>query len=172
MQAAELTVGLATLLRSTMGSLPSAVAILTARDPVSDEPVGMVVSSVISASLDPPSMAVAVNQSAAIHRCLAARGRFCISFLNVEQRDLVPVFSTWSRRAERFAGPGWQELHGLDYLEGAVAVFCNVSGSIVCGTHEIFVGEVTDVQPTADFSPLAWMNGGCHGLSPLAVAES
>lgn len=162
---------LAARLRMAMGGTPSGVAILTTRDPDTNEPVGMVVSSFISVSLSPPSMAVAVNQSAKLHSALVAHGKFCINLLDIQHCELVPVFSSAARRQERFMGSDWRTLHGLECLEGAVAIFCTVSGALVCGTHEIFVGEVSDVQLVGSFDALCWKSGRCHQLTALTAAS-
>lgn len=152
-----------------MRQLPGGVAILSTRDPLAAQaPVGIAVSSVISVTMDPPSMLVAVNRTTSIHGPLGRAGRFCLNLLGVDHQELVKVFSSGERRDERFRDPAWQERHGLDFLDGATCIFCRTASTHVCGTHELFIGEVFDVVVAPAAQPVAWMQGALQVLAPLA----
>jgi flavin reductase (DIM6/NTAB) family NADH-FMN oxidoreductase RutF len=157
---------LAESLKTAMRQLPSGVAIVTARDPKSGMPSGLAASSVISVTLDPPTMLVAVNRSGASHATIAESGYFCINLLEQRHRELVSQFSLPERREERFIGDDWATLHDLDYLKNTTALFCRTFYSMVVGTHELFLGEVFDIALTADPDPMGWMNGGFHDVVP------
>jgi flavin reductase (DIM6/NTAB) family NADH-FMN oxidoreductase RutF len=152
--------------KAAMRHLPTGVAIVTARDPKTGLPSGLAASSVISVTLDPPTMLVAVNRSGASHAIIAEAGYFCINLLNQRHRDLVLQFSSPARRDERFAGEEWAARHDLDYLNNTTALFCRTFHSMIVGTHELFLGEVFDVALTADPDPMGWMNGGFHDVVP------
>jgi len=153
-------------LKTAMRNYPSGVAIVTTRDPDTGLPNGLAASSVISATMDPPSMLVAVNRSGSSHQAIQKAGKFCINLLRQEDRDLVAQFSSPARRDERFVGTNWSERHGLDHLIGTTALFCRTTHSLVVGTHELFVGEVFDVALSIESVPMGWMNGEFHDVVP------
>lgn len=155
------------LLKSSMRNLPAGVALVTSRDPQTGIKGGMAASSVISVTMDPPSMLVAVNRSASTHAIIKKSKKFCINLLDVAHRDLVTLFSSPDQREERFSHPDWQELHEMDYYTGATNIFCNMTSSLVTGTHEIFIGEVFDIHHAEALVPLGWMAGGFHQMHPL-----
>lgn len=155
---------IATLLKGAMRYLPSGVAIVTARDPATAQPAGMAVSSLVSVSMDPPTMLFAVNRASGNHTVFERSDRFCINLLSMANRDEVAVFASSARRAERFTGSGWSERYGLDCLHDATAIFCTKHASMIVGTHEIFVGEVFAIDPGLVDQPLGWMNGGFHEM--------
>ena len=162
--AAEQGADIATLLKGAMRYLPSGVAIVTARDPETGQPVGMAVSSLVSVSMDPPTMLFAVNRASGNHAVFERAERFCINLLSTANRDEVAVFASSARRAERFTASGWGERHGLDCLDDATAIFCTRHSSMVVGTHELFVGAVFAIAPGLVDQPLGWMNGGFHEM--------
>jgi len=154
-------------LKAAMRHLPSGVALLTTVDPETNAPVGIAISSVISVSMDPPSMLVAVNRSSSCHSVIHRSGMFCINLLNASDRDLVNVFSSGTRREERFTQDGWREKNGLRYLAGATALFCRTAEIATFGTHDVFIGEVVDLILAHDPQPLGWMRGDFHQMVPF-----
>jgi flavin reductase len=159
-------------LKRAMRSLPSGVAIITVRDPETDKPFGMAISSMISVSMDPPTMLAAINRNSANHEVFARAERFCINLLSVDHRNEVALFASGQRREERFGSEGWIEVDGVYCLADATAIVCAKHDSMIVGTHEIFVGEVLDVRHEMQARPLGWLNGGFHDLAPLALAEA
>jgi len=157
---------LAETLKTAMRHLPSGVAIVTSRHPETGAPNGLAASSVISVTMDPPSMLIAVNRAGSSHQAIKEAGAFCINLLKRDHRDLVMQFSSPARRDERFTGDDWAERHGLDYLKSTTALFCRISNSMIVGTHELFVGEVFDIALSTDLAPMGWMNGGFHDVVP------
>ena len=160
-------IDLVTELKTAMRYLPSGVALLTTRDPETGESIGMAISSAISVSMNPPSMLVAVNTSSAAHTAIKKAGQFCINLLNVEDKELVGIFSSSARKEERFKQDSWFEKHQLDYLDGATSLFCKTSTSVIFGTHELFIGEVFDVIQSQEPQPLGWLKGDFHQMLPL-----
>ncbi len=158
-------------LKGAMRSLPSGVAIVSARDPQTGEPYGLAISSMISVSMDPPTMLVAINRSSANHAVFAKADRFCINLLSVDHRDEVAIFASSKRRDERFGSEGWIEVDGAYCLAGTTAILCARHDSMVVGTHEIFVGAVVDVRQDMQARPLGWLNGGFHDLTPMPAMQ-
>ena len=143
-----------------MRRIASSVAIITARDKAG-QVHGMAATAVISVSMDPPSMLVAVNRSAGIHAGLAESRRFCVNVLSDAQRDLILAFSITALRDQRFASGDWSEgPGGLPWLPGAVcSLCCDVDKTIDYGTHSLFIGRVTHVAEGGQALPLVWLGG-------------
>ncbi len=159
---------LVTNLKSALRRMPSAVALISTRDPVDGSPAGLAASAVVPVSLEPPSMLVSINRNASAHGAVERSGSFCINLLGVNHTALVGLFSNSEMRAKRFSPDAWQERHGLPYLADAPAnVFCRVSTTLLFGTHEIFVGEVFDLQTSNSCEPLGWFDGNFATNKPF-----
>ena len=163
--------------RDAMRRLASSVTIVTSRD-LQGQPHGMVASSVIPVSMDPPSMLVAVNRDAGLHPVLLHSRRFCVNLLADHQHHLLAPFSQSALRAQRFRSEDWcnawsDDPELLPWLPGAAAVIdCAVDLATPYGTHTLFVGRVLGVQCTAGAhsraAPLVWLAGQRAALAPAA----
>jgi flavin reductase (DIM6/NTAB) family NADH-FMN oxidoreductase RutF len=159
---------LVTNLKSALRRMPSAVALISTRDPDDGLPAGLAASAVIPVSLEPPSMLISINRKASAHSAIERSGLFCINLLGVNHTALVGLFSNSEMRAKRFSPDAWQERHGLPYLADAPAnVFCRVSTTLLFGTHEIFVGEVFDLHTADSCEPLGWFDGNFATHQPF-----
>ncbi|QWC58417.1 flavin reductase [Erythrobacter sp. 3-20A1M] len=162
---------LAGRLRSALRRLPGPVSLITTCDPQGDHPAGMVASAVIPASMEPPSMLVAINRMSTTHGAVSRAGRFCINLLGTSQTGFVGLFSDSTLREERFRSDEWGFAEGVPYLTSACSnLFCRVDETLVFGTHEMFVGTVErviggDTQEPAE--PLGWLEGDFAKLGRL-----
>lgn len=167
--------------REAMRRLAASVMIITGRD-TDGTPHGMVASSVISVSMDPPSMLIAVNRSASLHPVLMRSKRFCINLLSDAQSDLLKPFSTSALRDQRFKSDQWNDTWSTDsarlpWLPDASASFhCAVDFSTDYGTHSLFIGRVLHVNCAPHVAndrtttrPLVWLAGQQASLSPLSA---
>lgn len=154
--------------REAMRRLAASVSIVTSRD-TDGQPHGMVASSVIPVSMDPPSMLVAVNREAGLHTVLMTSRRFCVNLLSDQQHHLLAPFSQKSLRSQRFHSDDWRsawasDTEQLPWLSAAAAVIdCDVDLITHYGTHTLFIGRVLNVHcPTASrgaATPLVWLAG-------------
>lgn len=161
---------LALALRTALRRLPGPLALVTARDPDDSAPAGMIASAVIPVSMDPPSMLVAINRSASLHRIIVSSGSFCINLLGVEQAGMIALFTDREARAQRFSSPDWCYAEGVPWLPSAVAaIFCTVDETLVFGTHELVVGKVHEVKSDPDSvnDPIGWIEGDVAQLGRL-----
>jgi flavin reductase (DIM6/NTAB) family NADH-FMN oxidoreductase RutF len=150
-----------THLKAAMRRMPSAVSIITTRHPETAEPMGLVASAVIPVSMEPPSMLVSINRSSSAHPTIVMAEGFCVNLLSVEQHPLVTLFSSTALRDQRFADDIWEERCDLPSLRAATAsISCRVRHRTSFGTHDLFIGEVTDIMLNEDSEPLAWVEGG------------
>lgn len=161
--------------REAMRRLAAAVMIVTSRD-LDGRPHGMVASSVIPVSMDPPSMLVAVNRDAGLHPVLERSRRFCVNLLTDDQHHLLAPFSQTSLREQRFRSDDWfnawsGDVEQLPWLPRAAAVIdCAVDLATGYGTHTLFVGRVLSVHcanaQSHAIAPLVWLAGQRAALTP------
>jgi len=131
-------------LRSIMRFFPSGVCVVTA-DADGDR-IGVTIGSLVSLSLDPPLVGVAVGKRNALHEVLRAAGAFGVSILRGDQADVAGRFALgmpprmlWDGVDVRTGNSGAPLLaDALGWLD------CNVHAEHDVGDHTLFVGEVID----------------------------
>lgn len=159
-------------LKIAMRRMPGAVALITTYDPDGNRPAGLAASAVIPVSMEPPSMLIAINRRSNAHAAIERAGRYCINLLDTTQTALVGLFSSSDMREQRFASEEWRynDNDDLPYLPTACAnIFCEITTTLIHGTHELFIGNVIDIRTTmGDGSdPLGWIEGGFARLGKL-----
>jgi len=147
--------------RRIMRHVGSTVTIITTQ---TTQPFGMVATAMMSLSLDPPSLAVAINESASICNPLHERGRFCVNILSSNDEGVSRRFTQLSG-ADRFSAGNWgTELHGpyagIPFLKTAQAVlFCQVTQSLTSGSHRLILGRIQNVTYRQTDDPLLYCDG-------------
>ena len=164
----DIQVPMPTGFREAMRRLAASVMIVTSRDR-EGQPHGMVASSVIPVSMEPPSMLVAVNRDASLHQVLLQRRHFCVNLLADSQHHLLAPFSQSALRSQRFRSDDWCDAWSdgseqLPWLPEAPAVIdCAVDLATEYGTHTLFVGRVLTARcvtsMTSSVTPLVWLAG-------------
>ena len=120
----------------------------------------MTASSVVSLSLDPPSMLISVNKDAAIHDNLGKERFFCINVLAKDQVDLANLCSSKDDEDSRFNSEEWSFYENIPYNKGASAnIFCRCFNSFTHTTHTVFFGEVVKVINNNIKDPLMYGKG-------------
>lgn len=158
-------------LRGVLRHLPAPVGIVTSFDPDTGEPVGLVMSAIMPASLDPCAMAIAINRAGSAHASVLRSGKFCINLLDSERHMHLAPFIRAEERDLRFTQSDWARHGAVWYIDGAPAnIFCDISANQPYGTHDILVGEVYDLMATGSEDILGWANGSLGRLSPLDPA--
>ena len=144
--------------RALMGRFPTGVAVLTVD--VDAERLGLTVGSLVSLSLEPPLVGVAVNRQAAMHELLRRAGGFALSLLAAGQEDVaqhfargVPPIALWHGVAARVG------VAGAPLLEGALGwLECRTAVEHGAGDHTLFVGEVLAVEHGTASIPLVYVD--------------
>jgi flavin reductase (DIM6/NTAB) family NADH-FMN oxidoreductase RutF len=139
-----------------MARVPASVAVVTVE--LRGQRVGLTVASLVSLSLKPPLVGIAVRRDAALHELLRDAGRFTVSVLAAGQEALaqhfargVPPIALWERIPLR------DERDGPPELDGAVAwLRCRVRDELETGDHTFFVGEVESAEPGPAEQPLVF----------------
>lgn len=131
-------------LRHTLSRFASGVVVITVGG---SEPHAMTANAFSSVSLDPPSVCCCVSHHAVMHATLEKAGRFGISILSAQQREVAAHFADKRRPLglRQFDAVKWQpgELTGSPLLDGALAwLECEVLGTYAAGDHTIFLGSV------------------------------
>jgi len=151
-------------LRALMRRFPHGVAVLTVD--AEGERLGLTVASLVSLSLEPPLVGVAVDRQAAMHELLRRAGGFAVSLLADGQEWLaqhfargVPPIAMWHGIASREGAAGAPLLVGaLGWLE------CRLVSEHETGDHTLFVGEVLSVELGEPAPPLVHVESGYRTL--------
>jgi flavin reductase len=146
--------------RDVMRQYATSVSVVATLDEQGN-PHGMVASSVISVSMEPPSMLFAVNKAASLHGILERASHFVVNMLGSEQLDIVECFSRSELREQRFKVGNWGTgAFGLPFVtNGRAAIFCRLDRVVAYGTHSLHIGVVEHVIDGIAGAPLIWLDG-------------
>jgi len=142
-----MSLDLAVQMRQAMRRLTSGVSVLSSVDSGAKR-YAMTASSVTSVSDDPPSLLVCVHRSASIDRAIQDSNKFTVNMLAAEQEDLSNLCADPEKVDQRFVHKGWRQDRESElwYLASSPAVvFCELTKKVAHGTHNIFVGNITNV---------------------------
>lgn len=157
--------------RQVLGNFPTGVAAVTSCDE-SGGPVGMIVGSFTSVSLEPPLVAfLPAKQSSTAPRILQ-NGRFCVNVLGARQEPVSRSFATGGER--KFEDVDWRmSATGLPKLDSSVAwIECTVESVHEAGDHDIVVGRVTSLEAAESTLPLLFFQGGYGRFAPMSFAAA
>jgi flavin reductase (DIM6/NTAB) family NADH-FMN oxidoreductase RutF len=149
--------------RAVMGRFPTGVAVVTVD--LAGERVGLTVASLVSLSLDPPLVGVAIRRDAALHELLRGADEFAASMLAEGQEHLAQHFARGVPPIALWEGVSLREAERPPQLDGAVGwLRCRTAAQHPAGDHTFFVGEVESAEPGPGRRPLVF-----HGQSYLAL---
>jgi flavin reductase (DIM6/NTAB) family NADH-FMN oxidoreductase RutF len=144
--------------RHVLGHFATGVAVITAIGP--SGPVGMVVSSFTSVSLEPPLVAFLPDQSSTSWPKIRAAGAFCVNILSAGQEELCARFAR--KGIDKFAGVAWRAASsGAPILDGGMAwIDCELTQTFESGDHYIAIGRVLQLEAAEYGVPLVFFQGG------------
>jgi len=150
--------------RRALGSWATGVTIVTAR--AGSEVHGMTVSDFVGVSLDPPLVAVCVDQAAHTRKRIQEGGCFAVNILAAGQESLASRFASKVQEWQRFEGLDCAEATtGAPLIPGAhVSLDCRLEGTHEGGDHLICVGRVEAVVQR-DLEPLLHYAGAYRRLA-------
>jgi flavin reductase (DIM6/NTAB) family NADH-FMN oxidoreductase RutF len=153
--------------RDAMRAFVGNCSVLTVGD--GDDASGLVVTSAISLSADPPLLLACINRTASAHPLLVKYGRFGWSSLGTAHQAVAERFSGFGgiKGPARYDGADWETaVTGARLLRGAPAAFdCTVEEMIDRATHSILIGRVRAIRTTAGVGALVYWNGGYRALA-------
>lgn len=130
---------------------------------------GLVVTSAISLSAEPPLLLACVNRSSASWPLLQRYGCFGWSSLGAGQQVVAERFSGVGgiRGAARFDGSDWlTAVTGAPLLADAPMAFdCTIEEMIDRATHTILIGHVRAIRQNPGQGALTYWNGAYRGLA-------
>ncbi len=138
---------------------PSGVAVVTVD--AAGQRVGLTVATLVSLSLDPPLVGVAIAHEAALHELLREAGGFGVSLLAGGQAPLAEHFARGVPPIGMWQGVSVTEGQlGAPLLDGAVGwLECRLRDELAVGTHTLFVGEVARAATGVEAEPLVRVDG-------------
>jgi flavin reductase (DIM6/NTAB) family NADH-FMN oxidoreductase RutF len=153
------------LFRETLGHYPTGVAVVTAIAP-DGNPVGMVVGTFSSVSMDPPLIAFYPMSNSRSFAQLREATAFCINVLASDQEAFCRRFATAGEN--KFDGVAWRAAPlGSPILDGTVSwVECTFEDVREAGDHFIVLGRVRDLAVERSTLPLLFFQGGYGRFSP------
>ena len=145
-------------LRAVMRRFPTGVAVVTVD--TGGHRVGLTVASLVTLSLDPPLVGVAVSRQAALHELLREAGARAISVLAEGQEVVAQHFARGVPPIAMWAGVAVEPGDGPPLLSGAVGwLRCTLQSVQDTGTHGFFVAAVDEALPGTSAPPLVRLGG-------------
>ncbi len=157
----------ASTFREVLGHYPTGVCVITAMG-AGEAPVGMVVGSFSSVSLNPPLVGFFPGKNTASWPLIEAAGHFCV---NVLASDQIALCRQIASPGDKFAGVEYTVSdHGLPILAGAmVSIECRLESVIEAGDHWLVLGRVLGLEATRkDTNPLLFFRGAYGGFAKLS----
>ncbi|MGY4983698.1 flavin reductase family protein [Streptomyces sp. 900105755] len=152
--------------RHVLGHYPTGVTVVTAKEP-DGTPVGMVIGSFTSVSLDPALVAFLPGRSSMTWPRIVAGGAFCVNVLAAGQEDLCREVS--AKAPDVFARHPWRgAASGSPVLAGVAAwIDCDIADVWTLGDHYFVLGRVRElgVEKTGA-APLVFSRGRLAPLPP------
>jgi flavin reductase (DIM6/NTAB) family NADH-FMN oxidoreductase RutF len=145
--------------RAAMRGLASTVCVVAAGTP--HGPRGMTATALMSLSVEPPTLAVAINRAASLNRALAPGASLTIHLLTERHGELAKAFAGGLPPHQRFAVGDWRfEADGEPLLADASAGFsCRVDQRLETSTHSLIIARVLAVRQSSGVRPLLYANG-------------
>jgi flavin reductase (DIM6/NTAB) family NADH-FMN oxidoreductase RutF len=133
-------------LRALMRDVPVPVAVVTVE--AGGKRLGLTVTSLVSLSLEPPLMGVAIARQAALHELLREADAFAVSILAAGQERIAQHFARGVPPIALWAGIEIHESElGPPLIEGALGwIECRVAEEHATGDHTLFVGDVVSIE--------------------------
>lgn len=154
--------------RAAMRGLASTVCVVTA--PTAKGLRGMTATAVMSLSMEPASLAVAVNRSASLNPFLGEGAPVSIHLLDESQADIAKAFAGALPQDDRFSVGWWSsDAWGCPMLENAAAsLSCVIERRVELATHSLVVALVRGVRTHAAARPLLYAHGQFTALADPA----
>jgi 3-hydroxy-9,10-secoandrosta-1,3,5(10)-triene-9,17-dione monooxygenase reductase component len=153
--------------RRILGHYPTGVCAVTALSPAG--PVGMVVGSFTSVSLDPALVAFLPDRKSNTWPRIQAAGHFCVNILAESQLGVCKALA--SKSDNKFnAIPYRLSGSGLPLIEDVVAwIDCQLYAVHEAGDHYIAIGRVLALDVERPDPPLVFLRGGYGSILPVSA---
>jgi len=126
--------------RKTLGTYPTGVVVITGATP--EGPVGVVIGSFTSVSLDPPLVGFLPGKGSTSWPRIESTGRFCVNILADDQMHVVQA---WGREGKKFDETPHREapVTGSPLIDGVLSwIDCTLDTKAEAGDHWWIMGRV------------------------------
>ena len=149
--------------RQVLGHYPTGVCAITSV--LGGRPIGMVVGSFTSASLDPPLVGFLPDRKSNSWAEIRSSGRFCVNVLSHDQVAICKALAT-KGAAHKFHELRYQlSGSGLPVFPEACAwIDCKLHAVHEAGDHDIALGAVLSLHAEPDRQPMLFYRGGYKRL--------
>ncbi len=153
--------------RQVLGSYPTGVSVVTAID-ADGNPVGMVVGTFTSVSLDPPLVGFLPDRKSTTWPLIEKAGRFCVNVLASDQQAVCRQMA--AKGTEKFVGLEMRvSEHNLPVIANSIArIECTIHSITEAGDHWFVLGDVLSLETTRDEDPMLFHRGRYGGFAELA----
>ncbi|MBB3289059.1 MULTISPECIES: flavin reductase [unclassified Rhizobium] len=145
--------------RNAMARVCAPVNVITTNGPAGRG--GFTATAMCSVTDEPPTLLVCMNSRSAQTSLFTENKRFCVNVLTGEHRDLASIFAGQEQSMDaRYAAAEWQNLKsGNQALNDAIVSFdCRLVDIKLVGTHNILIGEVTEIRSRKDGHALLYFD--------------
>jgi flavin reductase len=145
--------------RNAMARVCAPVNVITTNGPAGRG--GFTATAMCSVTDEPPTLLVCMNARSAQTGMFVENRRFCVNVLTQEHKDLAGVFAGREPDMDaRYAAADWMTLKsGNQALTDAIVSFdCRLIEARLIGTHNILIGEVTEVRSRNDGHALVYFD--------------
>lgn len=152
--------------KQSMRNLAAGVSVVTVG--TGREASGFTATSVVSLSVDTPTMLVSLNRESTSWPLVQSSRRFAVNILSAAHFDIAETFA--GRRGvqgnDRYIDANWRIEPGrVPYLLDALAVIeCNLEEALPRYSHAILIGRVVNVMAKMATTPLVYWQGGYNQL--------
>jgi 3-hydroxy-9,10-secoandrosta-1,3,5(10)-triene-9,17-dione monooxygenase reductase component len=150
--------------RAVLGSYPTGVCAITATG-ADGLPVGMVVGTFTSVSLDPPLVGFLPDKNSTTWPQIEAAGGFCVNVLASDQMDTCRQIA--GKGPNKFADvETTPSAQGHPVIAGSIArIDCALHGVLDAGDHWFVLGRVQALESTRDDDPMLFWRGKYGGFA-------
>lgn len=143
--------------RKVLGSYPTGVCVITALK--DEKPVGLVVGSFTSVSLDPPLVGFFPDKSSTSWPLVEKAGHFAVNVMGADQKSVTNAVT--ARGEAKFAGVEYVVSdHGLPIIANSIAAIeCKLHSVTEAGDHLFVLGEVLRLETVREDEPLLFHRG-------------
>lgn len=149
--------------RQVLGSYPTGVCAITARG-TGGEPVGMVVGTFTSVSLNPPLVGFLPDKGSSTWPRIQAAGRFCVNVLGSDQQAACRQIAG---KGDKFTGLDIViSDHDLPVIAGSIGrIECTIHSVTEAGDHWFVLGNVLHMEVSRDADPMLFHKGRYGGFA-------
>lgn len=153
--------------RKVLGSYPTGVCVVTALS-ADERPIGMVVGSFTSVSLDPPLVGFFPDRKSTSWPQVEEAGRFCVNVMGSDQQDICRAVG--AKGDQKFVGVDYiVSEHGLPIIANAIATIeCRLHSVTEAGDHWFVMGEVLRLESAREVDPMLFHRGRYGGFAEVA----